>query len=176
MKKLLFIMASAFLFGCTQPKTEEVVETPAPKEPEAVEIADMSLAESCKAGLAAMSSGDIDAFVSGLADNAMYRFNNGDSISGKEAISKYWKERRANVIDEISFSEEIWLAVNVNKPQPGVLPGKWVFGWFKVTATYKKGKTMTQWMHTDYHFNDSGKTDLVIQYMDRLSIMQAMPK
>jgi hypothetical protein len=172
----LIALASACVFACAQPKAEEQPEPPTPKEPDAVEIVDISLSDPCKAGLAALSSGDVDAFVSAFADNAQYRFNSGDSIVGKEAITKYWKDRRANVIDKISFSGDIWLAVTVNTPAPGVLPGKWVFGWFKTDASYKKGKSMTQWIHTDYHFNAAGKIDLVIQYLDRLPIMQAMPK
>lgn len=181
MKKLLVVLAGACLLACTSPKAEQPAElpeeAPVPVDPGPVEIADPSTADICKAGLVALASGDVDGFTNAFADQAMWRYNSGDSIVGKEAITKYWKDRRANVIDRIAFSKEFWLAVNVNTPPNDVvLPGKWVFGWFKTDVTYKGGKTMTQWIHNDYHLNSEGKIDLVIQYLDRLSVAQAMPK
>jgi hypothetical protein len=33
-----------------------------------------------------------------FADNAVYYWNSGDSLVGKPAIDKYWRNRRANVL------------------------------------------------------------------------------
>ena len=124
-----------------------------------------------------MTTKDIDGFVSNFADDAVYVFNNGDSIAGKQAITEYWTDRMTNAIDEIGFSNDIWLSLKVNESSQGVMTGNWVLGWFQVTATYQAtGKSMTQNIHTLYHFNDSGKFDRVIQYLDRASIMAAMTK
>jgi hypothetical protein len=43
------------------------------------------------------------------ADNAIYRWNNGDSLAGKKAIHDYWLERRTKLIDSLHFSDEIFL-------------------------------------------------------------------
>lgn len=109
-----------------------------------------------------------------MADNAVYVFNNGDSLVGKEAITNYWLDRRENLIDKLTFSSDVWLVINVNEaPSSRVMTGPWVMGWFLAKATYKTGKSMQQWIHTDYHLNDEGKIDRVIQYLDRQSINQA---
>ena len=35
---------------------------------------------------------------------------------------------------------------------------------------------MTQWIHTDYHFDRNDKVDRVIQYIDKAAINAALPK
>jgi hypothetical protein len=44
------------------------------------------------------------------------------------------------------------------------------------TAKYKTGKSMTQWIHTDLHFDANDKIDRVIMYLDRVPIAAAMSK
>lgn len=173
MKKLVvFTLLVSGLLSC-QPKTE-VAETVEPPKPQPIEFADAKYSDMCKVGLAFLTSKDIDAFVSSMSDNAIYRFNNGDSIAGKPAITAYWKERMTNAIDKIDFSDDVWLSLKANEPPKGVLAGNWVMGWFRVTATYKTGKSMTQYIHTLYHFNTNDKIDEVIQYLDRAPIIAAM--
>ena len=112
-----------------------------------------------------------------FADNAMYRWNNGDSLVGKKAISDYWKKRRTEAIDSISFSNDIWLSVKVNEPQQTVqAPGVWLLGWYAINAKYKTGKRMMQWIHADMHFDAQDKIDIFIQYLDRAPINAAMKK
>jgi hypothetical protein len=48
--------------------------------------------------------------------------------------------------------------------------------WYKTTAKYRSGKEMTQWIHTDYHFDSKDKVDRVIQYIDKAVINAALPK
>ncbi len=147
------------------------------KETPATEIADDKYMEVGKKGLASMTSGDIDAWTSPYADNAVYLWNNGDSIAGKSAILEYWKKRRTEVIDSISFSNDIWLAVKVNKPQNVYhAPGTWLLGWYMVNTKYKTGKRMGQWIHTAMHFDASDKIDRVLQFIDRAPINAAMAK
>jgi hypothetical protein len=40
----------------------------------------------------------MDAWMAEFADNAVYYWNSGDSLVGKPAIDKYWRNRRANVL------------------------------------------------------------------------------
>ena len=185
MKKLMFWAFCSLLFiACNDQKKEEpTTETTAPaaatetKETPATEIADAKYMDIGKKGIAALSSGDIDGWVSGYADNAVYFWNNGDSLAGKAAITDYWKKRRTETIDSINFSSDIWLAVKVNTPQQAVhLPGVWLLGWYQVDAKYKTGKKMRQWIHTDMHFDANDKIDRVIQYLDRAPINAAMKK
>lgn len=175
MKKLLpLVGAVCILVACNQPK-QETDATTAPAKPAATEF-DTTNLKSCKQALMALASGDVDAFTGNLADNAVYAWNAGDSVAGKAAIVTYWKERRGNVIDKLDILQDIWLGIKVNESlQKGVQPGAYVFGWAKITASYKGGKSMTQWIHNVYHFNASGKIDRVNQFLDRAPIAAAMP-
>jgi ketosteroid isomerase-like protein len=166
---LALLLLVAGLYACTQPKEPAAEQAP----PAPIEIADDTYVAACQAGLAGMTNGDIDAFVKDLAENCVYRWNYGDSLVGKPAIAAYWKDRRTNVIDKITFDNEIWLPVKVNASEQ-VRPGNWVLSWYRVQSTYKTGKSMSQYIHTVYHFNDQGQVDEVIQYLDRVLIAQAL--
>jgi hypothetical protein len=143
---------------------------------EALSFGPMRYGNLCRQGLTHMERGDMDAYVNNFADNIIYRFNNGDSIVGRKAVLDYWKDRRANVIDKLEFTNDIWLPIQVNESDQGVKPGIWVLGWYKASSTYKTGKSMTQFIHTLYHFNANDQIDEVIQYLDRLPIQQATTK
>lgn len=154
--------------GTTQ--TEPVATTPPPAE-----FADAKYVQSGKDGLAKLVSGDIDGWSASWADNIVWVRNNGDSIAGKEALLKYWKDRRGNAIDSLAFSNEVWLPVKVNQSQGTEATGVWLLAWYKVYARYKPGgKSMTQWMHMDYHYDANDKVDRIIQYQDSAPIAAAM--
>ena len=88
-----------------------------------------------------LESGNIDSWMNDFADNAIYRWNNFDSLSGKAAITDYWKKRRTDVIDSMSFSNDIWMPVKVNKSQvSGHLAGNYVLAWYVTSAKYKRVK------------------------------------
>jgi ketosteroid isomerase-like protein len=182
MKKLYFFSALTLLLtACaSNPETPEAAQTEAaaPAEKPPVEFADAKLMDQGKAGLANLSKGDVAAWMNDFADNAVYVWNSGDSLAGKQAISDYWTDRRNNVLESISFSKDIWLPVIVNAPQnDAVAAGTWLLSWYKVDAKYKAtGKTMTQWIHSTMHFNEAGKIDRLIQYVDRAPIAAAMAK
>ncbi|SHG59217.1 hypothetical protein SAMN05443549_10549 [Flavobacterium fluvii] len=177
MKKLFLVVLCAFLFvGCKK----ETAAEPAANEPKTaesaspVEFADAKYTEIGKKAMAAMASGDMDGWMSNFADNAKYYWNGGDSLVGKPAIDEYWRNRRLNVVETISFKNEIWLPIKINKPQQMEKPGIWLMGWYEVTAKYKGGSSMTQWMHILYHFDENDKVDEVNQFVDRVPIMAAM--
>jgi hypothetical protein len=96
---------------------EPVIAAESTKTAPPVEFADQKYIDMGKKGLEQFASGDIDGWLSRFADNAIYRWSSGDSLVGKAAIAKYWKDRRMNVIDSLHFSNEIWLPVTVNQPQ-----------------------------------------------------------
>ena len=137
------------------------------------EFADAKYTAIGRKNLDALSSGNIDAFVADFADNGVYLWNNGDSLAGKAAIADYWKKRRTDVIETLTYSNHIFLPLKVNKPQSVEAPGIWLLGWYQVDAKYKTGKTMSQWIHSDTHFNANDKIDRMIIYLDRASINQA---
>jgi len=185
MKKLILIAAGCvFLFSCNNEKKDEKAATTtdstvAKTEPAAqapAEFADAKYGAIAKSGLAKLSSGDVAGWMNDFADDAVYQWNNGDSLAGKKAISEYWTKRRTEVIDSLTFSNEIWLPVKVNKPQSVEAPGVWALGWYMVQAKYKTGKKMMQWMHVDLHFNSADKIDRAIHYLDRVPINAAMTK
>ncbi|HEY0679829.1 MAG TPA: nuclear transport factor 2 family protein [Chitinophagaceae bacterium] len=182
MKKFFgLLMGSILLFSCNDSATSDKkdVETVASESAATPdnEFGDEKYISIAKKGLADLASGDIDSWMSSFADNAVYRWNNLDSLTGKAAIMEYWKKRRAEVIETLAFSNDIWLSVKVNKSQGyGQLTGNYALSWKQVEAKYKTGKTMTQRMHTVFHFDANDKIDRVTQYMDRASINAAMSK
>ncbi|QNA42913.1 nuclear transport factor 2 family protein [Lacibacter sediminis] len=180
MKRFLVGMMSFLLLAaCNNPKPEETAETtPAATDskPQPAEFADPKYTEIGKSGLASMSSGDVDGWSSNWADNIVWQWNNGDSVVGKAAVVKYWKDRRGSMIDSISFSNYIWLPLKVNQPQSTEQAGIWLLSWYAVNAKYKTGKRMMQWIHTAQHFDANDKIDRVVQYLDRVPINAAMAK
>ncbi len=177
MRKLfLAIGCGFFLLGCSKPKepaAETVVAPPA--EPAPVEFADPKYIDIGRKGIQAMSSGDIEAWMAPFSDNAKFYWSGGDSAVGKPAINEYWKKRRGEMIETITFSNDIFLAVKVNKPQRGPdMPGIWLFGWYKVNVKYKSAKApISFWVHTDMHFDAADKVDVAVQYIDRVPIYKA---
>jgi hypothetical protein len=156
----------------TQPvKAEETTKAPGP-----VEFADQKYIDMGKTSLAKFASGDIDGWVSGMADNVVLRWSSGDSLAGKMAIAKYWKDRRMNVVDTLEVAKEIWLPLNVHQPQSIEKQGIWLINWHQVHATYKNKQSLTFWVHMDMHYNNDNLIDECIQYVDRAPINAALAK
>jgi len=186
MKKMfVWALGSTLFFGCNNEKATEAKTEATPAATTAAttetktapaEFADAKYMDIGRKGLAALSAGDVDGWVSSYADNVVYVWNNGDSLAGKPAVTAYWKKRRTEVIDSIAFTNSVFLPIKVNQPQSVEQPGVWLLGWYKTDAKYKTGKKMSQWIHTDMHFNEADKVDRVIMYLDRAPINAAMAK
>jgi hypothetical protein len=157
--------------AAAQDSTSTAKQTEVPQS----EFADARYTEMGKKGLAQLSSGDIAGWMDGYADNAIYRWSSGDSLVGKKAISDYWTNRRGKIIDTLTYSNDIWLPLKVNRSQRGPdVPGIWLLGWYQVNTKYKNGKKLQMWIHTDLHYDKNDKIDLVIQYIDRAPINKAL--
>jgi hypothetical protein len=186
MKHFVFVaVCCVLLAACNNEKTADATTagssstTTVDKDKKAqAEFADQKYAEWGKKMLDQMASGDMDGWMNGFADNAVYQWSSGDSLAGKAAIATYWKDRRTNVIESISFTNDIWLPIKVNTPQKGPdMPGNWLLSWYQVTVKYKAAaKPLTFWIHTDHHFDANDKIDRTIQYMDRAPINAALGK
>lgn len=166
------LLLAIVLVSCDTFKTEP----PPASENQSLEFGSLGYTEICHEQLKQLSKADMDKFMDVFANDVIYRFNNGDSIVGKAAVEQYWRDRRANVIDKIEFTNVIWLPLEVNDTTQGVRQGVWVLGWYKTFSTYRTGKSVSQFIHTMYHFNNNDKVDEVIQYFDRLPIMEANRK
>ncbi len=168
----LFFVAA--LLACDMPKKEvaaPVVEATPPQS----EIGDPKYADMGKIGLGQLASGDIDGWMTNFADNAKYYWSGGDSLIGKPAIAAYWKDRRTNVIATISFAYDIWTPLKTNAPQNKYdQAGNWLLSWYQTSVTYKNGKSLKFWVHTDYHFDASDKIDVVVQYIDMAPVKAAL--
>ena len=179
MRKLfLGVICSTILFACNNKPAESTTssstDSTGKMSQKATEFADAKYMDVGRNSLALMQSGDIDGWMKSFADTALYLWSSGDSLKGKTAIAAYWKNRRMNVIDSITFMNDIWLPIKINQPQKGPdLPGIWLLGWYQVHTKYKTGKSLTFWVHADWHFNSDDKVDLAIQYLDRAPIMAA---
>lgn len=179
-KSYLLAVVYALIAACNSSNTEKQEQplvASSEEKQQAVEFADAKYTDIGKKALTAMSTGDIDAWTSIYADNAKYYWNGGDSLIGKAAIGDYWKKRRTEVIDSITFKYDIWLPVKVNESQqPMQTQGVWLLSWYQVESKYKNGKTMIQWIHNDFHFDANDKVDQVVQYIDRAPINAALAK
>ena len=183
MKNLIcFFLCSFLFFSCTN-DSKKVDSSDSTKvsansaDAKDYEFGDTKFVDIAKQGMANLSSGDIDTWMTHYADNAVYRWNNGDSLSGKAAIAEYWTKRRKEMIESLSYSNEVWLSLKVNKPQyPSQLTGNYALSWNMVDAKYKTGKSMSQRMHTVFHFDANNKIDRVSQYLDRAPINAAIAK
>jgi ketosteroid isomerase-like protein len=177
-KIFLFVLCALVFVSCKKEEAvkAEMANTSTDTITKPAEFADPKYAEIGKKTLVDMEKGDMDSWMNIYADNAVYVWNSGDSLVGKPAIASYWKQRRVNVIETITFKDAIWLPIMVNKPQSVEAKGVWLLAWYKTTAKYRNGKEMTQWIHTDYHFDSNDKVDRVIQYIDKAVINAAMSK
>lgn len=45
-----------------------------------------------KNGMNELASGNVEAWLAGFSDDALFRWNGGDSLAGKPAIADYWKK------------------------------------------------------------------------------------
>jgi hypothetical protein len=186
MKRILVLAAGCLLlFACKNDKKGETktsgettsTDSAGGKKMQQAEFADAKYSEMGKKMMDQFANGDVDGYVANYADNAVYRWSAGDSLGGKDAIAKYWKDRRMNVIDSISFSNDIWLPIKVNTPQKGPdSPGNWLLSWYQVNVKYKTGKKLIFWVHADHHFDANDKIDQTIQYIDRAPINAALAK
>ena len=183
MKNLFFVLC--ILMGATWISCAPKASDEAPAEaaadttkaaPAPVEFADPKYSEISRKALAALSSGDVEGYLANYTDNAVFRWNNGDSLAGKKAIHDYWLDRRTKLIDSLNFSEEIFLPVKVNQAQANERTGTWLLSWYRTDAKYKTGKKMTQWMHSVMHFDEHDNIDEVILYRDNAPIIAALAK
>lgn len=180
MKKIfLGFILSGMLIACNNSSTTTGNNTmvkgdSSTKATPPAEFTDAKYADWGKQSMHKFESGDIEGWADMFADNAVYAWSAGDSLAGKKAIIDYWKNRRANVIDSIHFSNDIWLPIKINQPQKGPdRPGVWLLSWYQVNSKYKSGKKLQFWVHTDYHYDSSDKVDRAIQYIDRAPINAA---
>ena len=147
-KMLLLILCTSLWVSCkkaqpAQPGTPAVPSAEATTAPQ-TEFADAKYTEIGKKYIADLAKGDTDGMMAVYTDDAKYYWNSGDSLIGKKAIADFWVNRRKNVIETISFKNDIWLPVKVNRPQRMEKTGIWLLSWYQVTAKYKGGKSMTQ--------------------------------
>jgi SnoaL-like domain len=180
MKKVFFgVFISALLIACSSETKEE--SKPATTESASVtdtkktgdEILNMSEADEAKNSLQAFAKGDVAGMTAHYDDNAKFYWSSGDSLVGKKGIQDYYNGRW-KVIDSVNVIDQVVLPVKVNTSQaPAHATGKWVLVWSNLQVKYKNGKTIRFWTHADYHYNDAGKVDVAIQYIDRHQILEA---
>lgn len=180
MKKVLLLAAGCiFLYACNnEKKDDKQAEKPAIETttPQSEILSDAKYTDLGKSFMNSLASGDMAGYGNAYADTAKYFWNGGDSLVGKPAIVDYWTKRRHDVIDSLKYSQDIWLPVKVNRPQQHEMTGVWLMAWHIVTAKYKTGKSMTQWMHMLLHFNSVDKIDQVLQFVDKVPINAAASK
>ena len=181
MKKIIFgVFISAFMIACSNEKTEDkpaassdATAATASDKKTTDELLALSDGDGVKSAMDAFANRDVDGMTASYADDIMYRWSGGDSLVGKQAVKDYYNGR-LKLIDSLSFTDHVILPVKVNNVQtPYQLAGKWVLHWAFAHVKYKTGKKINFWIHNDYHYNDAGKVDLAIQYIDMHPIREA---
>ena len=177
MKNVFVIWAClALMMACNKP-AEKAPEPVAETKPPQAEFADPKYAEMGKRNIAALSAKDVDTWMTSFSDSAKYYWSGGDSLIGKAAITDYWKNRYATVIDSISFVNDIWTPLKINESQRGPdAPGVWLLSWYQVKVKYKNGQKLMFWVHSDFHYDSLDKIDIAVQYIDRAPINAALAK
>jgi hypothetical protein len=177
MKPLLILFATSFLFFACRDEHQQSPGSTMVKsmsEKPQAEFADAKFTTMGKQLMKEFETGDIQAFSNAFADNAVYAFSAGDSLVGRKAIFDFWQKRRHEAIKAIQFSNDIWLPIQVNQPQKGPdMKGIWLLNWYMANVTYNTDKSLTFWVHTDYHFNTENQIDRAVQYIDRAPINAA---
>jgi hypothetical protein len=185
MKKIFFFVAGCAIIAACNNKAADTTATKTdtssatasePKPTPQAEFADQKYTDLGKKMTEQLSNGNVNDWIANFSDNAAYRWSSGDSLIGKAAIQKYWEDRRKNVIDSLTFSNQVWLPIKVNRSQVerADVPGVWLLSWYMVNAKYKNGKKVLMWVHTDFHFDNTDKVDIAIQYIDRAPINKAL--
>jgi hypothetical protein len=181
MKKIFFgVFVSLFLIACNNKEEDKAASanststtTAETKKSSTDEILPMSEGDGAKNSLLAFAKGDVAAMTANYDDKAKYFWSSGDSLVGKQAIADYYTGRW-KLIESLQVHGQVVLPVKVNTSQtPEHVPGKWVLVWSNIEVKYKNGKTIKFWTHSDYHYNDAGKVDVAIQYIDRHQILEA---
>jgi hypothetical protein len=180
MRKVLLGTICLFMLAACKDEAEKtqsaVIAGESTKTTPPVEFADQRYVDMGKKAWSQFAAGDIDGWASMFSDNVKFRWSAGDSLSGKAEVVKYWKDRRANVIESIEVSNDIWLPLTVNEPQSIESKGTWLLNWHQVKATYKNKESLTFWVHIDMHYNNDSQVDEIIQYIDRAPIQAAVAK
>ena len=178
MKKILFgVFISVFFIACNSGKEEKptTTETAATTDNKKTgdEILAMSEGDEAKNSLLAFAKGDVNGMTALYDDNVKFYWSGGDSLIGKKAVQDYYNGRW-KLIDSLNIAGQVVLPVKVNVSQtPGHTVGKWVLVWANIQVKYKNGKKLNFWAHNDYHYNDAGKVDVAIQYIDRHPLLEA---
>ncbi len=180
MKKILLgVFISASMIACNDEKTEgksattDAAATATVDSKTTDELLAVSEGDGVKSAMDAFANKDVDGMTAGYDDNIRYLWSGGDSLVGKQAVKDYYNGRW-KLIDSLSFSDHVVLPIKVNNVQtPYQAPGKWVLHWAFAHVKYKNGKKLDFWVHNDYHFNDAGKIDVAIQYIDMHPIKEA---
>jgi hypothetical protein len=142
------------------------------------ELADDRYSDIVKTAMSQFASGDIDGWLSHYADNAVIRQSPVDSIFGKEAIAKLWKNRRKTVTGSIEIENDIWIPQKINFSRKGddLKEGIWLFNWHHVNLESKNGNRQKFWVHTDFHFDNNDKIDIMLEYFDPGPVLAAVNK
>ena len=91
---------SSLFFACTSKPADTAATTSdsavaaAPAKPQPAEFADSKYADIGRKGDAALSSGDIDGWMSSFADNAVYTWNNLDSLARESCHHRLLEKKK----------------------------------------------------------------------------------
>ena len=169
---LIGALFSLFLASCSDATTDKPKIAEAPDgmptpagTPGAYEFADAEYSEFANKNLAALESKDVDGYMSTFADNAILKWNSGDSIAGKVAITAFFKQLIEVDLDSVRFSNPIYLPVKVN--QGFAPPGNYLLSWHDMATTFKGGIKSVQQIHLVTHYDATDKIDYMSQFIDQ---------
>ena len=170
MKRTLIVLAAFGLFACTNAQKDEAKTEmkDVPTDVSGVKSKVLPDAENqlMRDGIKAYADGNVDAFLATMSDSVkIYYPGPGDSLVGKDAIRKFFKNRQDSV-SSASMEAPVFLAVDAQDPAQNVMPGKWLMAWYRWNIKYKNGKSVNFPIQVTQHVNDAGKVDFGVWYYD----------
>lgn len=121
----------------------------------------------------ALERGDIPAMMANMSDSVVWIMPDGSEIKGKQAVSDYWTDRRANVIASMKFGPLAGLGFQLFRSRNGGTLGKYLMVWTTVDATYKNGKSVKFPGHMAVLLDEAGKFSRWMNYYDTKGIADA---
>ena len=109
-----------------------------------------------------------------LSDSIHFAWNGGHEFTGKDWTVNYLRHRRNKLIDTIYYTDQFWMPVEIKLPAyQGQRTGQYVYAWTTLHVKYENGKMVNERIHLEYHFDNQKRIDDIMQYIDRVPLLEA---
>ena len=180
MKKLIYILGSAFLFFSCNSGNKEPQEEMSSTNQSNYEVASERYSELSQEALDKLAAMDFDGWGNMMADDVQYFFPDGDAdtrkiLKGKEEVLSWWKNwKETSGINKTTFTNPVFIPVRANQElNYSGLKGVIVLSYFSNEMIYD-GQPVNVRMNFVTHFNKDSLIDRYYTYYDRTPIINTV--